>query len=618
MREAAGWRLFRRLTLDMLAWVCIPALFLCVYVRYFSGPLEAALPHLRVAVLIFMTLTLIRVIFLWLIPGKAGPQQAASIVVALALLVMISYYCLVLVGLRSWGQVISLDLIISYAIQLPELSETVGISLAVTTCAIMLIYALLVTVVFIYIKKFDWTAVLVRTLTGWRLAGVFILGVVVNSSEYFNFFMAPATHVAEPLALTLFPHQATHSIQGHVIDTFSAEKVDKVEDAERRTYKPSDAAHRRNLIVIVVDALRPDHLSIYGYTRDTTPYLRSLEEGGLLRKVNNVRAVCGESSCGLLSIATSKFVHQFSRRPFTLQQVLKKHGYRIHMILGGDHTNFYGLKDLYGEVDSYFDGSQARGYFKNDDYLVTDRAKTLASWDGQPVMIQFHLMSAHVLGKRHEKYIRHLPSGSYALPQYHNAANIARAVNYYDNGVIQTDAIIQELLATLKDKKYLENALVVITGDHGEALGEHGLFAHANSVHEEALRIPLIFLSYGYTPNPFNEHRAAASQVDIAPTILAELSMTSPATWTGSTLHKPLNREYSYFQEGNDVGIIDHRDRQNEWKYWTNLKNKEQYAFNLAVDAKEQSNAINTLPPNYLRSLRLQLLQLRSVANGPQ
>ena len=60
-----------------------------------------------------------------------------------------------------------------------------------------------------------------------------------------------------------------------------------------------------------------------------------------------------------------------------MQQVLKLHGYRIHMILGGDHTNFYGLKELYGNVDTYFDGSQAPEYFKNDDRLVVDRTKAL-------------------------------------------------------------------------------------------------------------------------------------------------------------------------------------------------------------------------------------------------
>lgn len=618
MPDAARKKLCGWLALDLLAWGCIPSLFLFIYVRNHSAPIEAVLPHFRLVLLVFLTLALIRIILFHLIPGKFNSQFSASIIIAFALLLLVLYYSLVLVGLNSWGQVISVDLITSYLAQLPELAETLGISLFIATGLLGSVYVLLLVLVLAYVKRFDWTVLVGRSFGGWRLTGVFFLGAVVNGSEYFNFIMAPATQHAEPAALTFFPHQATRSIQGHVIDKFSAEKLDRLEDAERQGYKINGEASRRNLVIIVVDALRPDHLSIYGYARDTTPNLRALEKTGALRKVNGVRSSCGESSCGLLSIASAKYVHQFSNRPFTLQQILKRYGYKIHMILGGDHTNFYGLKELYGDVDSYFDGSMAHGYFKNDDQLVVDRTKSLAPWDGQPVMIQFHLMSAHVLGKRHEASIRYRPSGSYALPQYHNTANIERAVNFYDNGVTQTDAVIHELLTTLKNKKYLENALVVITGDHGESLGEHGVFAHANSVYEEALRIPLVFLSYGYTPPAISDHRLAASQVDIAPTILADFGMARPATWAGIPLQDSDTREYTYFQEGNDVGLIDHRDRLNVWKYWTNVKSRKQFAFNLTTDAKEHFNSTDSLPPNYLRNLRLQLMQLRSVANGLQ
>ncbi len=94
--------------------------------------------------------------------------------------------------------------------------------------------------------------------------------------------------------------------------------------------------------------------------------------------------------------------------------------------------------------------------------------------------------------------------------------------------------------------------------------------------------------------------------------------MARPATWAGIPLQDSDTREYTYFQEGNDVGVIDHRDRRNVWKYWTNVKSRKQFAFNLTTDAKENLNSIDSLPPNYLRSLQLQLMQLRSVANGPQ
>ena len=139
-----------------------------------------------------------------------------------------------------------------------------------------------------------------------------------------------------------------------------------LEDAARAGYRPNPAAARRNVILIVVDALRPDHMGVNGYARDTTPNLSRLAKAGVVRNIGVAHASCSESSCGLLSLASSKYVHQFSSRPFTLQQVLVQHGYRIHLILGGDHTNFYGLKESYGKVDSYFDGSDEYGVAWDD------------------------------------------------------------------------------------------------------------------------------------------------------------------------------------------------------------------------------------------------------------
>ena len=70
-------------------------------------------------------------------------------------------------------------------------------------------------------------------------------------------------------------------------------------------------------------------------------------------------------------------------KAFTLHEALKRNGYGVHLIFSGDHTNFYGLREMYGPVDSYFDGSQQRYKgggdlevalrYMNDDQLVLDR-----------------------------------------------------------------------------------------------------------------------------------------------------------------------------------------------------------------------------------------------------
>ena len=77
------------------------------------------------------------------------------------------------------------------------------------------------------------------------------------------------------------------------------------------------------------------------------------------------------------------------------------------------------------------------------------------------------------------------------------------ATNYYDDGILSADHVIQKLVELLRQKGYLRKALVVVTADHGEALGEHGIFAHANSVHEEVLKVPVVFIANGYEPDAF-------------------------------------------------------------------------------------------------------------------
>jgi arylsulfatase A-like enzyme len=219
-------------------------------------------------------------------------------------------------------------------------------------------------------------------------------------------------------------------------------------------------------------------------------------------------------------------------------------------------------------------------------------------------------MSAHPLGLRDAA--TYAPATNYVLPVNREAQGSRgpseRAVNFYDNGVLQADAMIGSILEALGRKGYLKNAVVAITGDHGEALGEHGLFMHSNSVREEVLRIPFVLVSYGQGPTAALDGRALASQIDIAPTLLAELGMVPPRTWNGAPLQAPVSREFLYFQQWWDHGLYDLRDAGGLWKYWTNLKTGEEYAFNLSVDPREQLNAIDQVPAELRRAWRAQLL----------
>jgi glucan phosphoethanolaminetransferase (alkaline phosphatase superfamily) len=593
-------KILRGVALDLAAWYAAPAVFLWIYLHRYMAPADALAPHLRVVLTPLVALALLRLILAAFASPKAARLTSALAAAAL-LWAMLAYYLLVLIGLQSWGRVISWEIIVSYAGQAGSFADALGISVPLVLGAALLAFLALFAGAWLYFGRVDWAGPAAARLSKPLVGGIAVAGVVFCAAQL-DGMRWDASH-AEPVALTLHPLEA--DFQGHGIDQLRAARLDQEEDAARAAYRPAPPARRRNLVLIVVDALRPDHLGIYGYARDTTPFLSRQQGAGRLRKNTMLHASCSSSECGLQSIASSKFLHQFSDRPITLQEVVKLHGYRVHMMLSGNHSGFYGLRRVYQGADSFFDGSHATRYM-NDDRLVIEHLAAFPQSDGKPAMFQFHLMSAHLLGMRDLAFMKFAPAESYALNRGQEPSE--SAVNYYDNGVLLADAMIEEILRQLKRKGYLEDAVVAITADHGEALGEHGQIQHSNSVREEALRVPFVLLSYGGAPtSPIDGHRLAA-QIDIAPTLLQELGLPRPATWQGEPLQKPLARDFIHFRERWESGVFDLRDPRALWKYWFDSRTGAEYAFDLAVDPHENVNVIGAAPLEDKRAWRRQIL----------
>jgi glucan phosphoethanolaminetransferase (alkaline phosphatase superfamily) len=584
---------------EVLVWYTLPLAFLAVYVLGFHNPPAAIVDHLHAITLIAASVFLLKTCVYRFIRNRPLALAICAMLYAAPLLALATYYSLVFVGLRSWGRVITQALIANYALQARQLCEAVGVSFPLAVVALSVACLLTVGLLYIASQKFLAAPQLAVAGVSTTLISVLLLGsLALAGSQLRYYFIDADTSTKEPFRLTLYPAKPKRPGLGSELAVQFNGRLDATEMAARERYQPSPNALRKNVIMIVVDALRPDHMGVYGYARDTTPYLSALARAGQLTTLDNVRASCSESACGLSSLAASRSVHLLPNNPFTLQQVLQRHGYQVHMILGGDHTNFYNLKEIYGKVDSYFDGSTARGYYMNDDTLVVDKAKALGRWDGTPTMFQFHLMSAHTLGKRLSRFLKFQPMKSYAgkaegLPK-------TEFTNYYDNGVLQADDTIRELLDTLKAKGYLKSALVVITADHGESLGEHNLFAHANSVREELLQVPLLVIDAGTDKPPELNRRSFSLQIDIAPTVLHDLRMPAPDSWGGRPLQLGAQSAepptFTFFQLKPYVGLYDQRQPDRLWKYWVDTNTSEEFAFDIGQDPREQQNLIWQVP----------------------
>lgn len=612
---AMNVRVLRLLLLDIALWSIAPAGFLCVYLLHFGYPASAVAPHATIVAVLWMALATLRVGLRLALPERVA-LPACAVLLGSSTFALTLYYALVVIGLTAWGKVVSWELIESYLQQAPMVAEALSLSLSALVAALGIAWAAACLIAWLLLRRADWTepfaqAVSRPLLTVGTSAGI---GLVILLMAQFEFASIAWSRAAEPLSLTAFPQYGSVLLQSHRLSMGpDAAQRDAREDAARSAMgAPEPRRAARNLVVIVVDALRPDHMGVYGYARNTTPWLSEQQREGRLARVDGLRAVCGESSCGLLALFTSRYMHEMPSRPITLHQALSRQGWRTHAILGGNHSQFYGLAQLYAGVDSFVDGGTLRQgepestWYVNDDRFVLDRTARLPAWDGTPTMLQFHLMSAHQLGRRETPGRPWGPAKVY-YPGVPNSVELA--VNWYDNGVAQTDDMIRRLVATLHERGYLRDALVVVTADHGEALGEHGLFTHANSVRDPVLRVPLLLMAFGEAKLPALHSRRAASQIDVAPTLLSALGVRPPATWSGRSLTEPAPAGLLGFQQGPEVGLIDTRDPGGAlWKYWVDTRSGAEKAFDLARDPGENVDRLAELTPSRRREYRLDVM----------
>ena len=312
-------------------------------------------------------------------------------------------------------------------------------------------------------------------------------------------------------------------------------------------------------------------------------------------------AYAGSSSTfgGLLSILRSRHVFNMQTKAFALQDVLKKAGYRVHFLLGGDHTHYGSLKYYFGtSMDTFEDGNSWRGYPMNDDSGVLAELARMSDFEAIPTFFYFHLMSVHEAGIRH-------PENEIYQPAAGSLGDVAQFTNHNDNGLIQADKIIRDLLGALDRKGFLENSLVVITSDHGQSLGEKGVFGHAKNLHREELAIPLLVLDPEGKKIP---NFSMVRQIDIAPTLLDRIGLPIPKSWDGASLYRQASARFSYHQLLNKIGVIDSTEERT-LKYTFDADHGTEELYNLTLDPWEAENL--TADKATLAAMRAELQKFR-------
>lgn len=531
-------------------------------------------------------------------------KRAFSILLAVYLLLLAIFYCLSIMANLMWGDNITLQLVTEYISQVPWLLSIIPLSKSLLS--IVVIFCVIGLCIFFILSYRLGQSVFTsiqKICGGWNLnfGHVAILTLLLTSS--FSVIVWQLFATAVPNKFWKEPFMDFFYSTNYVAAGINPWRIRMAQlDAQsREAYPQMKLTDPPNVIIIMVDSLRPDHMGVYDYQRPTTPFLSSLDNQHKLQKADLVSSTCPNSYCGILSTLSSKSYRDLSYENFKVYDLLKDLGYQINFIITGSHFSWYNLEDAYGDsIDHLFDFRQTSLRI-NDDEILVEGLKQLAPYSGLPTFFYFHLMSVHVGGVKHDKYNVYEP---YVLEFRQLLQNNQEVrINRYDNSIIQADAYIKQIAEHLDRLGYLNNSLVLITSDHGENLGEEGnLPDHGWSLYQHQIAIPLlIYDSHGVT----YQDLSFAAQADFAPTIIDRLGLPVPEVWQGHSLLTVAPEKCSYHQsvKGTPSQAVICRINQTIYKYIVWDSGVEEL-YKISDSVSDGPNLIDNVPDHLLYDLR--------------
>lgn len=359
----------------------------------------------------------------------------------------------------------------------------------------------------------------------------------------------------------------------------------------------TDSFKGYNLIIINIDALRADHLSCYGYHRNTSPFIDSLAKDGLIFKKAFSNSSYTRESVGVLfsgrlpssSGCIGWGTEGPSRKLKSIGLLFSEAGYRTALLsssvqlkprnfrFGFDH--FECIAKKWGESGA---GPQ-----------LSSRAISFAQKNKNHKFVMYiHYLDPHGPYKPPRRFYLRFKSKIYPHPLslYHHVRNRCHKliesgfghgekrfedmVLRYDAEIAYIDESVKLLFRGLKKLNLLDKTLVVITADHGEEFLEHNFVEHAWTLYNEVLHIPLIFwASSAINPSHIS---AQVSTVDLLPTLLKLMNINHRRNdFDGTSLFKyKKNGFYFIPPQKAYIGelLIQHRNLirtviKDNWKY---------------------------------------------------
>ena len=285
-----------------------------------------------------------------------------------------------------------------------------------------------------------------------------------------------------------------------------------------------------NVIVILIDTLRADHLPCYGYERDTAPTICALAEEGILFR--NMFSNSPSTKTSVASLFTSMFPSQhksifnkdvLNDEVITMAEILAEHGYNTYAVNGNPVIKVgFNYDQGFGTWKDNFTRAARR------DRVIFD---SLGSYE-QPFFLYLHYMDPHSPYTAPGDYSKFFNADYDGAVKGRNELDVSyfesrpdeleQLTALYDNEIRFVDHRIGELFERLKEAGLYEDSVIILLADHGEGFLDHGQFSHSNGLYTELIDVPLII-------RPPNQDKMVVDTpvqtVDILPTLLSMLGI---------------------------------------------------------------------------------------------
>lgn len=361
-----------------------------------------------------------------------------------------------------------------------------------------------------------------------------------------------------------------------------------------------------NIVLVLVDTLRADHLSLYGYEKKTSPYLERLVEEAIL--FENAFANSTWTRPSVATVLTGRYpsshktMHKVDALPdeiVTVTEILKQKGYFTKGIVTNfnlaPYFNFHQGFDEYEYLEprfmlwandtiskftlynglrlikerfltTYYNVDQ---FYRDARFLTDYTIRWLNSFSS--LKSPYFLFIAYM--DPHDPYFKHPYNGEAIarvsigspLPQDRN-----HIIDLYDGEIMYWDYHFYRFIQALKAKGDWDNTMVIVFSDHGEEFYEHGGWWHGTTLYEEQVHVPLI-IKLPKSEKGGTKIKNWVQLVDITPTILSYVGVDPlPNFIQGKPLFERKGKEVVFMEEeheGNILRGIRFLKDEEEWKY---------------------------------------------------